>query len=201
MIGCRPLDEEEVRDVLAALSRGLYASRDQSLVVLGITTGFRISELLSLKIRDLSTAGVLASHVRIPASRMKGRKRPRSAVLAEPAKPYIESWLLELRLIGRDGGNWPIFQSRTGKKAITRAQAHRIIVSAFRTAGIEGGERELATHCLRKTYAARMWEAHDQNIWKVQNALGHASPASTVAYLSFEDSEQQAAVASAFTDL
>lgn len=200
MIGCRPLDEEEVKNLLAALTRGRYATRDQTLVVLGITTGFRISELLSLKIRDLSVGGSLNSHVRIPASRMKGRKRPRSAVLADAARPYLDAWITELNLLGRAGGNSPLFPSRSGSGAISRSQAHRIITDAFDRAGIQGAERELATHCLRKTYASRMWEAHGQNIWRLQNALGHASPASTVAYLSFDDSEQQAAVESAFSN-
>ncbi len=201
LIGCRPLDNDEVRMLLDAISGTASASRDQALVILGITTGFRISELLSLKIRDVTQGGILNSHVRIPASRMKGKKRPRSAILADAARPYLETWIQDLKLRGFDGGNRPLFLSRKNGAAISRIQAHRIITEAFHRAGLGGSRGELATHCLRKTFAAKMWEAHDQNIWKVQNALGHASPASTVAYLSFEDSEQQAAVQTAFSDI
>lgn len=198
MIGCRPLDDLEIERVLDAMKRNMYAARDQTLLMLGITTGFRISELLSLKIRDVSSAGVLNSHVRIPASRMKARKRGRSAVLAKVARTYVEVWLRELELLGQAGGNMALFQSRKGSSAISRVQGHRILVDAFNIADLHGAPGELATHCMRKTFAAKMWDAHDQNIWKVQNALGHASPASTVAYLSFEDSEQQAAISKAF---
>lgn len=198
MIGCRPLEGEEIAALLKALGATQSGSRDQALAVLGITTGYRISELLSLKVRDVTHAGALNSHVRIPASRMKGRKRGRSAVMAPMAKPYLLNWLDELREAGFDGGNQPLFRSRKHGQPLSRVQAHRVLARAFDAAGIVGQIRELATHSLRKTFAAAMWEAHHQNIWKVQNALGHASPASTVAYLSFEDQEQQAAVSSAF---
>ena len=201
MIGCRPLLDWELEAVLKALGRSSTAYRDQALFILGITTGFRVSELISLRVRDLWTAGVLNSHVRIPASRMKGRRRPRSAVLAQSAHPFLVNWLITLHSLRRSGGNSPLFASRRHGRAISRIQAHRVLKRAFEDACIEGGYHELATHCMRKTFAAKMWDAHDQNIWKVQNALGHASPASTVAYLSFEDSEQRAAVETAFLDL
>ncbi|KKK92010.1 hypothetical protein LCGC14_2707190 [marine sediment metagenome] len=198
MIGCRPLIDSEIQDLLRALGSNPYAARDQCLVVLGITTGFRISELLSLKIRDLSIGGVLNSHVRIPASRMKGKRRPRAAVLADFARPFVDAWIEDLKSSGVDGGNQPFFRGRKNGAAISRVQAYRIIVEALNRCDVFGSPGELGTHCLRKTFAAKMWVAHDQNIWKVQNALGHASPASTVAYLSFEDSEQAQAVSTAF---
>jgi hypothetical protein len=43
--------------------------------------------------------------------------------------------------------------------------------------------------------------AHYGDIFKVQQALGHASPASTVNYLSFRDDEQREAVDLAFPEL
>ena len=198
MIGCRPWEDDELDAILLALKSNPYASRDRALVILGVTTGFRISELLSLLIRDVTNAGALNSHVRIPKSRMKGHKRSRSAVLAPFARPYLTAWLAELEQSGHAAGNSPLFQSRKGRQPLSRIQAHRILCSAVERAGILGSRGELATHCMRKTFAAKMWEAHDGNIWKVQNALGHASPASTVAYLSFNDDEQRAAVESVF---
>lgn len=198
MIGCRPLDDNEIADLMSALAKNDSGARDRTLVALGISTGFRISELLSLKIRDVTTHGDLNTYVRIPASRMKGKKRARSAFLTDRAKPYLETWLTELRDRDLDGGNQPLFRGRKNGSAISRVQAHRILTSAFDRAGIEGALGELGTHTLRKTFAARMYEAHGQNIFKVQKAMGHASPASTVAYLSFEDSEQVEAVNSAF---
>lgn len=201
MIGCRPLSSEELADVLVALSRKDSGLRDAALMVLGVTTGFRISELLSLKIRDVTHGGSLNSHVRIPQSRMKGKKRSRSALLAPVARDYLAPWLELLKASGRDGANLWLFPSRKGALPISRIQAHRILADAFAVAGIDGSFGELGTHCMRKTFAARMWVAHNGNIWKVQNALGHASPASTVAYLSFNEDEQRDAVESVFADI
>lgn len=198
MIGCRPLDDAEISAILRALGSNANAKRDQALFVLGITTGFRISELLSVHVRDISCAALRPQFLRIPKSRMKGKRKSRSAVVAPIARPYLEARLDEMRLLTRSVGNLPVFMSRKNHGAISRVQAHRILATAFERADVIGAARELGTHCMRKTFAARMWEAHDGNIWKVQNALGHASPTSTVAYLSFNQDEQQAAVESAF---
>lgn len=201
MIGCRPLHDDEIPKLLAALAATTTGTRDQTLALLGITTGFRISELLSLKIRDVTTRGKINTHVRLPASRMKGKKRPRSALLAPAVHPYINAWLAELRLRRLHGGNRPLFSGRTNGAAISRVQAHRVLRAAFARAALLGGPRELACHTLRKTFAANMWEAHHHDLWMLQNALGHASPASTIAYLSFNDSDQTAAVLTAFAHL
>ena len=198
MIGCRPLENDEVEHVIDAMQARPTCLRDQALFVIGITTGFRISEILSLRIRDVTTCADLNSHIRIPASRMKGKKRARSALIAPFARPYIQALLDELRLLNRNGGNQWLFQSRKGQGAIHRVQAHRLLTAAFRHAEIFGPTGELGTHCMRKTFASKMWDAHDGNIWKVQNAMGHASPASTVAYLSFNEDEQRSAVEYAF---
>lgn len=197
MIGCRPLSDDELADVVAVLN-GEWGNRNKALVILGVTTGFRISELLSLKIRDVTINGKLNSHVRIPKSRMKGKRQPRSAVMAPMVRPYLSAWLEDLRAVKLDGGNSWLFQSRKARGPLSRIQAHRIITDAFKMTGLSGARGELATHTLRKTFADRMWHALDQNIFKVQKALGHSNPGSTVAYLSFNDQEQVDAVESVF---
>ncbi len=47
MKGCRPLTQDEVKDILESFA-GEYAARDRCLFVLGTLSGFRISEMLSL---------------------------------------------------------------------------------------------------------------------------------------------------------
>jgi integrase len=49
MPGCRPLTDDEVDLVLQSFG-GRYALRDRALFCLGIYTGFRITELLSLRL-------------------------------------------------------------------------------------------------------------------------------------------------------
>ena len=46
MKGCRPLADEEAVAISQSFG-GRYAARDKALILLGIKSGFRISELLS----------------------------------------------------------------------------------------------------------------------------------------------------------
>ena len=52
MKGTRPLDNDEIRLVSACFS-GTYEVRNRGLFLLGVSTGGRISELLSLQIVDV----------------------------------------------------------------------------------------------------------------------------------------------------
>lgn len=58
MKGCRALTADEVVRVSQAF-HGTYAERDRALFILGIKTGFRISELLSLGVGDVWQAWAL----------------------------------------------------------------------------------------------------------------------------------------------
>ena len=52
MKGTRPLNNDEIRRVSAAFT-GMYEVRNRSLFMIGVSTGGRISELLSLRIGDV----------------------------------------------------------------------------------------------------------------------------------------------------
>ena len=52
MKGTRPLDNDEIRLVSACFT-GIFEARNRGLLMLGVSTGGRISELLSLTIGDV----------------------------------------------------------------------------------------------------------------------------------------------------
>ena len=52
MKGTRPLDNDEIRRVSTCFT-GTFATRNRGLFMLGVSTGGRISELLSLTIGDV----------------------------------------------------------------------------------------------------------------------------------------------------
>lgn len=72
MIGSRPLTSEEVASVLKTFS-GSYAACDRALFILGLKSGFRISEMLSLKVQDVWKDCKVAEVVSVVRKRMKGR--------------------------------------------------------------------------------------------------------------------------------
>ena len=67
MKGCRPLTESEVPAVIDAIT-GRYRLRDRALMVLGLKTGLRISELLSLRLSSVWRQGRMLDRVHVEKS-------------------------------------------------------------------------------------------------------------------------------------
>jgi integrase len=198
MIGCRPLSRDEFALVMRAF-RGRYELRNRALFVLGTTTGFRISELLSLSIRDVWRHGRLSESVRVRRRNVKKKTAGRIIALSPLAKRHLELLLGSLSLQGALVPEEPLFASRKhsagpqtldtpqAPKALSRVQAYRILRDAF-----ERCELDIdipGTHVMRKTFAQEVYIGFGGDIFKTQKALGHENPGSTVAYLSFNEAE------------
>ena len=79
MKGTRPLDNDEIRRVSAAFT-GTFEVRNLGLFMLGVSTGGRISELLSLTIGDVYQNGKAVSDLLYNKRIVKGREvRPSRA--------------------------------------------------------------------------------------------------------------------------
>ena len=200
MKGCRPLTDAEIHEILTSFA-GRYALRDKALFVLGMRSGFRISELLSLRVKHCYQHGRMADYIMVARKHMKKKTESRGVPLHPQAKEALAAWLatLEGYLTGDFGPETPLFCSRVrGKdgtrRSISREQAWRILKSIYRECEMSV---PLATHTLRKTFALKMWLALDRDILRVQRALGHRNLNSTICYLSFKDEEVWHAILSA----
>ena len=71
MKGTRPLDNNEIRLVSACFT-GTFEVRNRSLFLLGVSTGGRISELLSLTIGDVYQNGTAVTDLLYDKSIVKG---------------------------------------------------------------------------------------------------------------------------------
>ena len=60
MKGTRPLDNDEIRRVSTCFT-GTFQVRNRGLFMLGVSTGGRISELLSLQLGDVTRTGRLSA--------------------------------------------------------------------------------------------------------------------------------------------
>lgn len=191
MKGCRPLNSAEVEAVLSALT-GPYAMRDRALFLLGVKSGFRISELLSLRLLDVMRAGKLLDRVSVARRNMKKKVEGRTILLHPDARAALELWIEELRAQGYMTSDCFIFQSRKGRNAaLSRVQAYRILQAAYERAGVEG---QTGTHSMRKTFANNVHERLGRDLLKTQKALGHRNINSTVSYLSFRQEEIDEAI-------
>jgi len=193
MRGCRPLTEPEVEAVLAHLD-GPSGARDRALFLLGVRSGFRISEILSLRLGDVVQAGRVVERVRVPRRHMKGKREGRTVLLHPAARAALATWLEELRSAGYMTAESFVFQSRRGtNQAIGRVQAWRVLRRAFEQAGFTGN---LGTHSMRKTFADRIYDRLDGDLVKTAQALAHRSISSTASYLTFREAEIDEAILS-----
>ena len=191
MKGCRPLEEAEVQATLAALD-GPYATRDRALFLLGVRSGFRISELLSLRLMDVTRHGKPLERVTVARKHMKKKVEGRTIVLHPEAKVALCEWLVELHALGYMTSDTFVFQSRKGRNAaLSRVQAYRILQEAYERAGVSGST---GTHTMRKTFANRVYSRLNGDLIKTQKALGHRNINSTVSYLSFREEEIDEAI-------
>jgi integrase/recombinase XerD len=190
MKGSRPLTRIQVKEVL----RVTESIREKTLLTIGFCTGFRISELLSLKLADVSTDGQIHSHITVKAANTK-TKQGRSILLNSDAKKSLTQLLNWLKSKGLTDKSTPLFLSRkravTGEnKAINRQQAHEIIKALFAKIGEFGN---VSSHTLRKSFAARIYEQTGK-LELVQIALGHKSINSTISYLAFGNDDVDNAI-------
>jgi integrase len=180
--GCRPLSDDEIPRVLAAIG-GTYAARDRLLVELGCRTGFRVSELLALAVGDVYDGHTLRDDVTVARQHMKGQHESRTVPLNPRLAPALGAWLAELERHGGYTAQTPLFRSAKGG-AIHRQHAWTVLRRGYVKAGLRG---KLATHTLRKTFAKRLYEATGRDLVHTKHALGHRSLSSTEHYVSFPE--------------
>jgi integrase len=176
--------------VLKAFS-GAYAARDRALFILGLKSGLRISEMLSLTVQDVWKDGRIVEAFGVPRKRMKGKIGARQVPLNPEAARAIHAWI---DVMGTHRPDAPLFESQRKGKAIDRTQAYRILEGAYDAAGLTG---KLGTHAMRKTFAHGVYKALSHDLVKTQRALGHKNINSTVSYLGFgTDAEVNEAILS-----
>ena len=101
-----------------------------------------------------------------------------------------------LSIIAFGRGLWDrwLFPSRLAgeNKPLHRQTAHNALKRAFIAAGLNG---KLATHSLRKSFAQRLYDATD-DIYVVQEMLGHKNVTTTQGYLGVNYAKVREAVES-----
>lgn len=191
MKGCRSLSDEEIQRVVVSF-RDKNAPRDRCLVILGIKSGFRISELLSLKVGSVWQFGQVVERVTVDRCNMKKRQEGRTVLLHPEAKAAIEALLAVLHRKVTFGPQTYLFQSQKGpNKPLSRVGAWLVLKKAFAKTQVTG---KTGTHCLRKTFADRIYERLGNDLVKTQRAMGHRNIQSTISYLGFREQEIDQAI-------
>lgn len=191
MKGCRPLPDLEIAAVRTYLAGRPAAARNLAILELGLRTGFRITQLLSLDVADVFREGRIASSVYAARRNVKNQREGQRLPLHPAARAALERLLGELVAAGRAAPDAPLFQSRKGGRRLDRRSAWEMLKGAVRACAIEG---KVATHSMRKTFARRMRKAVGGDLFKLQKLLGHADIQATIKYLDDDEAELEAAV-------
>ncbi len=168
-----PIRDRKKLDDLKKILRGTNL-RDYCLFVLGINSGLRISDLLSLTVGDVKVArGKIVERIRVREKKTgKGKDFP----LGNNARKALEEYLATRP--GADVSE-PLFLSRKGNGFLQRTQVWKILNRAAQSVGIQG---HIGTHTLRKTFGYWAYK-QGKDLSLVQKLLNHHSPATTLRYI------------------
>ena len=153
--------------------------RDHAMLELLYATGIRVSELISLDLKDLNLS---AGFIRC-ASRGKERIIPLYHTAVKALQDYVRD--IRPQLIA-DGGEQALFVNMNGER-MSRQGFWKIIKYYQEKAGIE---KDITPHTLRHSFAVHLLE-NGADLRSIQEMLGHADISSTQIYAHLMKSKIQ----------
>ncbi len=188
---CRALSEEQIRATIDVLNRSKQRYRNACMFILGVSTGLRITEILSIRVGDvMNSDGTPRNWLTIAAANCKGSLHQRRLPLSDAAKKAVHEAVNERYALGASSKDAFLFSPAFRRGSISRIQAYRIIADALTAAGITHTK---GTHTMRKTFASLLMKASERAyqdkemqaypLVAVQLGLGHRDLATTRKYL------------------
>lgn len=159
------------------------AQRNYVIFCIGIYTGLRITDLLSVRITDFQ--GKFFRKIENKTGKIKEAILPET--LMQDINDYIEN-------CGITDYLFPSVRADSKKKYLTRVQAWRIMTNV----GRQIGEEQFACHSLRKIFGLWIYFNSGKDIARTMHALGHESPAYTLRYLGLKAEEDAKLLEEAF---
>jgi integrase/recombinase XerD len=185
--GVSYLTRDEVRALLAAPDRSTWLGRrDHALLLLAVLTGVRVTELVTLRIGDVSLD--TGAHIKVLA---KGRKR-RTATLTRETVAILRQWLKERQGDPED----PLFPTRQGRP-LTRYGVGILLSKHAATAAAACPSlkaKRVTPHTLRHTNAMLL-RAGGADIAEIALWLGHESVKTTYIYQQADPALREQAIA------
>lgn len=140
--------------------------RDYMMLVFGIFSGLRISDILSLKIRDVKDKSSISI-------REKKTRKINKIKINKTLKKSIDEYVKD-----KDPDDFLIKSRKGYNKPITRIRAYQILKSLEDKFDIE----DIGCHSLRKTFGYHYYK-NTKDIATLQMIFNHSSPVITLAYI------------------
>ena len=166
-------DIEKVEEFKRAA--GSTGRRDYIMVLVGLNTGLRISDILQIKISDVRQKD---SFYIVE----KKTKKTRVVYLQTSMKNEIDEYIRHKNLSDSEY----LFCSHRGSGPIDRIQAWRIIKAAADKCGL----KNVGTHTLRKTFGYHHYKQY-KDVAILQQIFNHSSPSVTLRYIGINEEEIQ----------
>ena len=168
---------------IQAVFKLLDSPRDRTIFALGVYTGMRISEIVSLKQDQIFTADGVKYVLIVP--RLKKKNTVYSDI---PIHPKLRQTLLEYRkTLAPSEWLFPSDESECGY--FTRKQAHNILAGIFQTLKLEGA----STHSMRRTLLTTLSRS-GVPLRTIQEISGHSNLAQLQAYLEVDPEDKHRAL-------
>ena len=176
LIDVQPLKtKHEVNELIEALGMteqgkvSEYAKRNQLLFKLGISTGLRCGDLVSLMVEQVKGR----SFFKIREGKTKKERTVYLNNLMADIADYIDTL---------PTGTVYLFPSRKGEGHITTTQAYRIIAKA----GDMIGNQSIGTHTMRKTFGYTYYQA-TKDVATLMEIFNHSSQKTTLRYIGITE--------------
>lgn len=164
---------EPIRDINTVWDIADYlgekSERNKIMFLFGIYVGIRVSDILSLKVRDVRDMNYVSIR------EMKTGKEKRFPI-NEELRPLLN------RYIKGKADYEPLFPSRQQNKALSRCQAYNILS----TAGEKFGLQHIGTHTMRKTFRDTFLPADSMISVTLQKIFNHDNTHITMRYIGLE---------------
>ncbi len=176
----RILSTKEIGDIFKLLP----TARDSAIFAIGIYTGLRVSEIVTLRTSQLLTeAGNVRSVLKV--KRQKKKNVVYSDIpVHEKLKKHLAAYCKEAHL-----GEWLFPSEAASSGHLTRAAAHNILTKAFETLRLD----DASTHSMRRSCLTQMSRA-GVPLRTIQEISGHASLSDLQAYLAVDPDDKRRAI-------
>ena len=208
MLGAEPFTPENEATLIRYWSKRRYAERNIAILTFGIQTGFRISEILALRRRDIIKNGKMVDRVYMRKYNMKGGTSEnnrgvhgRAMLLTPKTKRALKKCLDWLDSQGYTDPDCFMFQTqRSGNRSLDHNGFCRCLKDACKALGWTW---KCSTHSMRKTFAARIYDnllekGNADALRILQAGLGHENINNTIKYLSFKEDDLVEAIHDVF---
>lgn len=173
MAATEPIRDKKQLKALADYYLKKGQIRNHTLIIMGVYTALRVSDLLRLKWMDVydEERQVFRTHISLVE---KKTGKTKTIALNKQALGALRQCYLQRR------GDFIFANNRRNNTAISRVQAWRIIHAAAMAVGING---KISCHSLRKTWGYHAWTSKTVSPVVIMDIFNHSNYEVTRRYL------------------